>query len=145
MVDVPQGRGLSGGFDMVAVSARAQGRATDRHCGLSGARDLDIVITDSQLALRGSSMWRKVRRANISPELRVQFEVFGEDMLADAVGAGELSPREAELDKLLRERRREIVEWLQERRDQRERRERLTCWIVVATLIVALLMRRLPW
>jgi hypothetical protein len=90
-------------------------------------------------------MWRKVRRANISPELRVQFEVFGEDVLAHAVGAQELSSKEAELEKLLRESHREVVEWLQERRDDRERRERLTCWIVIATLIVALLMRRLPW
>ena len=90
-------------------------------------------------------MWRKVRRANISPELRAQFEVFGEDVLAHGVGACELSSKEAELDKLLRERHREIVEWLQERRDDRERRDRLTCWIVVATLIAALLMRRSPW
>jgi len=55
------------------------------------------------------------------------------------VGAGAPSSTEGELDKLLRERRREIVEWLQERRDDRGTRERLTCWIVVATLIVALL------
>jgi hypothetical protein len=89
-------------------------------------------------------MWRKVLRANISPELRAQFESFGEDVLAHAVGAGELSSKEAELDKLRRERRREIVEWLQERRDDRRRRDRLTCWIVVAMLIVALLMRRFP-
>jgi hypothetical protein len=90
-------------------------------------------------------MWRKVRRANISSELRAQFELFGEDVLAHAVGGGEFSRKEAELDNLLRERHREIVEWLQERRDDRERRDRLMCWIAVATLIVALLMRRLPW
>jgi len=90
-------------------------------------------------------MWKKVLRANISPELRAQFELFGEDVLANGVGAGGPSSTEGELDKLLRERRREIVEWLQERRDDRERRDRLTCWIVVATLIAALLMRRSPW
>jgi hypothetical protein len=90
-------------------------------------------------------MWKKVLRANISPELRAQFELFGEDVLANGVGAGGPSSTEGELDKLLRERRREIVEWLQARHDDRERRERLTCWIVVTTLIVALLMRRLPW
>ena len=63
-------------------------------------------------------MWKKVLRANISPELRAQFELFSGDVLANAVGAGGPSSTEGELDKLLRERRREIVEWLQERHDE---------------------------
>src|SRR6266404_3435413 len=124
---------------------RHRGSSRPRHRQALRAIRRPGLTTDAQLALRGSSMWRKVRRANISPELRAQFEVFGEDVLAHGVGAGELSSKEAELDKLLRESHREIVEWLQERRDDRERRDRLTCWIVVATLIAALLMRRSPW
>jgi hypothetical protein len=42
--------------------------------------------------------WRKVRQANIPQEQRDQFELFGEDVLAHAVGAGEHFSMGAELD-----------------------------------------------
>jgi hypothetical protein len=84
-------------------------------------------------------MWWTVRRANIATELRDRFEWFGEDVLAHSVGAGELSSKGPDLDKLLHESRSEIVKWLQEKRDIRERRERLTFLVVAATFVVAVL------
>jgi hypothetical protein len=47
-------------------------------------------------------MWRKVRRANISPELRAQFEVFGEDVLAHGVGADEETAEEVLVEECAR-------------------------------------------
>jgi hypothetical protein len=67
--------------------------------------------------------WRKVRRADIPAELRDRFELFGENVMAHAVGAGELSSKGVELDGLLRMKRGEIVAWLLERRDIAERHE----------------------
>src|SRR5258708_16101522 len=75
---------------------------------------------------------------SVEPELRAQFELFGEDVLAHAVGAGELSSKGPQLDKLLHERRGEMIKWLREKRKKRQRRDRLTFWIVVATFFAAL-------
>jgi hypothetical protein len=58
----------------------------------------------------------KVRRANIPVDLRSQFERYGEDVLAHAVAAGEHSSKGPDLDQLLREKRPEILEWLQEQK-----------------------------
>jgi 5-methylcytosine-specific restriction endonuclease McrBC GTP-binding regulatory subunit McrB len=60
--------------------------------------------------------WRKVRRANIAPELRAQFERYSVSALDHAVGAGELSSKGAELDKVLRENRGEILDWIREQK-----------------------------
>ena len=83
--------------------------------------------------------WRKVRRANLTQEQRDQFELLGEDVLAHAVGAGEHSSKGADLDKLLREKRQEILEWLQERRDSSERRDDQSETIKLAILIFVIL------
>ena len=82
-------------------------------------------------------MWRN-RRAKISPELRSRFEFYGEDILADAVAAGEHSSKGPELNKLLQYNRQEIVEWLREEREARKWRDRLTFWILVCTFLAAL-------
>jgi hypothetical protein len=65
--------------------------------------------------------WRKIRRTNIPQELRDQFELFGEAVLAHAVGAGEHSSKGIELDGLLRQNRTEILDWLREKRDEAAR------------------------
>jgi hypothetical protein len=67
--------------------------------------------------------------------LRDRFDFFGEDVLAHAVGAGEHSSKGPELDRLLRENRDQILEWLQEKRDEAahraERSERVQGWTLV--------------
>jgi hypothetical protein len=88
----------------------------------------------------------KVRGANIRADLRSQFERFGADVLAHAVAAGEHSSKGPELDKLLRENRPEILEWLQEQRAEADRLEtarfktirRWTITAAVAGLIAAI-------
>jgi hypothetical protein len=67
--------------------------------------------------------WRKIHHANIPDELRTQFELFGEDVLAHAIGAGEHSSKGAELNELLRQKRDEILEWLREKRSEAARHD----------------------
>jgi hypothetical protein len=59
--------------------------------------------------------WRKVRRATIEAKLRDQCELIGEDVLAHTVSvvAMEISG----------EKRQQVLEWLQERRDIAERHD----------------------
>jgi hypothetical protein len=79
--------------------------------------------------------WREVRRAAIDHKLREQFELFGEDVLAHGLAAGVLSQKSEPLDTLLKHNHREIVLWLQERRDIAERHENrietVEKWILV--------------
>jgi hypothetical protein len=82
-------------------------------------------------------MWR-THRVDIAPELRARFEFYGEDVLAHAVGAGDLSSKGDELNKLLQQHRLKIVEWLQGRRESRKRRDRLMFWILILTFLAAL-------
>jgi hypothetical protein len=96
--------------------------------------------------------WRKVRRASIPAELRRRFELFGEDVLVHAIGAGEHSSKGPELDRLLRENRAEILEWLQEQADARKLREeqtsryvRWTFWAAVAAVIVGIIGVAVTW
>jgi hypothetical protein len=80
----------------------------------------------------------KARRANIPAQLRERFEFYGEDVLAHAVGAGEHSSKGPELDRLLRENRTEILEWLREQAAARERKEtHRFYWILFWTIIAA--------
>lgn len=76
-------------------------------------------------------MWSK--RADIPPELRGRFELYGADVLAHAVGAGELSSKGPELDGLLRQNRGEIVKWLREKHDKAARRQ---TWRDIVQLII---------
>jgi hypothetical protein len=83
--------------------------------------------------------WRKVNRANIAAELRDRFELYGEVVLANAVGAGEHSSKGPELNALLKERQTEIVEWLREKRDEADRHaDRLETveWAILVAVIV---------
>lgn|SRR5487761_956342 len=69
--------------------------------------------------------WRKVRYAEIPEELRDRFELFGEDVLAQAVSSAQWNSivQGVELIGLIQQKRREIMAWLRERRDLAERRE----------------------
>lgn len=69
--------------------------------------------------------WRKVRHARLPQELRDRFEVYGETVLALMLTTGQpnVSFQGVELLDLVRQKRSEIVAWLQERRDLAERRE----------------------
>jgi hypothetical protein len=78
-------------------------------------------------------MW-KIRRASIPSDLRHQFELFGVNVLGHAVGAGEHSSKGPELDRLLRQNRSEILEWLREKRDKAARRQ--TCRDVAQLVIL---------
>jgi hypothetical protein len=87
--------------------------------------------------------WRKVHRANIGAELRARLELFGEDVLAHAVAAGEHYSKGPELDRLLRESRQEILEWLQERRDISEHRhDRLETveWAILVFVFIGVIL-----
>ena len=79
------------------------------------------------------------RRANMSAELRLQLERLGENLLTQMVGAGEHSSKGHELDKLLRENRPEILEWLQEQAAARKLHEEKTyqmlCWTLGAAIV----------
>jgi len=90
-------------------------------------------------SMRSGSRLGKARRANIPAELRSQFERFGDNVLAGAVAAGEHSSKGAELDKLLREHRPEILEWLQEQREEADRLETarfktIRRWTIIAAV-----------
>jgi len=83
--------------------------------------------------------WRKVRKANISPELRAKFELFGEDVLAHAVAVGSFSAAQGgELVNLLQRSSPEIRAWLNERRDIHERREDRLETVEVAILFAVI-------
>jgi len=90
-------------------------------------------VSDDQPELGG--LWRKVRRANIPDELRAWFELFGEDVLAHALGAGAYSSKGAELERLLETSRSEMLAWLQERRDLAERHAQRMATVQAAILI----------
>jgi hypothetical protein len=65
------------------------------------------------------SMWRwqTVRRADIPQDLREQFELFGETIMALAIESGDANRIGQELAWLGQNKRWEIVAWLRERRD----------------------------
>jgi hypothetical protein len=69
--------------------------------------------------------WRKVRRADISKELRDRFEQYGEHALVMAITApgSTLYAQGAEMVKLVQESRAQITAWLKERTDRTARRE----------------------
>src|SRR5205085_11063562 len=71
--------------------------------------------------------WRKVRRADIAPDLRERFEFYGERLMTLAIESHDPNRIGAELSDLGQNKRTEIIAWLQERRDltvQQEDRSR---------------------
>jgi hypothetical protein len=71
--------------------------------------------------------WHKVRRADISNELREELERYGETLMALAIASGEQIGQELAIGKQLawlgQQNREQIVDWLRERRDVAARRE----------------------
>jgi ferric-dicitrate binding protein FerR (iron transport regulator) len=100
---------------------------------------------------REAGMWlRKVRRANISKDLRTRFERFGEDVLAHALAVGSILTQGRELLNLIEGHREEVMEWLTERRDNHERREQrletaewaILIWVVVGVIADIIIVMR---
>jgi hypothetical protein len=94
--------------------------------------------------------WRKVRRAVIDEKLRDQFELLGEDVLANGLAAGVHSQKSEPLDTLLKQNHQEIVLWLRERRDEEAKREdrleAVECAILVFVVLgVAVEFANLVW
>jgi hypothetical protein len=80
--------------------------------------------------------WQKVRRADIPTELRERFEQLGEPFLANSMTITNINPvLGAEVMGLIQQKRREIADWLTEKRDIRERREDRLETVEVAILI----------
>jgi len=95
--------------------------------------------------------WRKVRGANIPDDLRTTFERYGEDVLAHAVAIGAASAGQGpELIELLQGKKREIFDWLTERRDIKERKEQrietvewaILVWVVLGVIADIILVIR---
>jgi hypothetical protein len=82
-------------------------------------------------------MWwlRKVRRANISQELRDDLERFGETVIAGALVLGPHSSDDKPLYALVNNHQPESLAWLTERRDIAERKEQRVETVEVAVLI----------
>jgi len=83
--------------------------------------------------------WRRVRRADIPQELRERFELFGETLTALAIESGDANRIGAELAALGQQKRREIVEWLRERRDiaaRHEARVETVEWAILIFVVI---------
>jgi hypothetical protein len=83
--------------------------------------------------------WRKVRVANIAPDLRRRFEAYGENVVALAVANPEIAQGGGDLPNLVRMNYALAMDWLTERRDLHERREdRLETveWAILIAVIV---------
>jgi hypothetical protein len=97
--------------------------------------------------------WHKVRRANISQELRERFEFYGETVIA-LVTEGAKVGGGSELMQLSLNHGPEIAAWLKERRDLHARREdRLETveWAILIFVVVGvvadvlIVMHELGW
>jgi len=80
-----------------------------------------------------------IRPADIFPELRRKFEGYGEAIMLAAIQNPDPTRLGAELEQLGRNQRTEIILWLRERDDVRERRERTMRWIAWVTVVVVVL------
>jgi hypothetical protein len=87
----------------------------------------------------------RVRRAKITPELRDNFELYGKEVVALALGLGVLPVGPVQrgmpssvLQTILMNQT-PAIEWLREKRDQEERRESLGYWsMLILTAIAAI-------
>ena len=83
--------------------------------------------------------WRpKEQYADIPPDLRQEFEKFGESILAHAIGSGQHSEPFPELGPLLKNKRHRahLRNWLSEKRYLAERRDKITVIAAVAALLL---------
>lgn len=84
--------------------------------------------------------WRKVRRANISRELRDRFEEYGVQAMTMAISASgaNIYAQGAEIVTLVQEKRGQISMWLREKADLAARREDRLETVEWAILIFAM-------
>ena len=83
--------------------------------------------------------WRKVRYANLPADLREQFELYGETLMAIAIESGDANRIGPDLAALGQRHREQIVEWLRERRDIAERQhDRLETveWAILIAVVI---------
>lgn len=82
--------------------------------------------------------WRKVRTANITPDLRKRLEMYGETVVAQAVANPEITMAGGDLPALVRSNYASALDWLTERRDKHERREDRLETVEMAILIAVI-------
>jgi len=81
----------------------------------------------------------RVRRANIKQTLREQFEMFGEQVIAVALGVGSDGMVSTAAQKLVRDNPVDAILWLREQRDYADRhatRVELLGWAILVLLAV---------
>jgi hypothetical protein len=84
-----------------------------------------------------------IRRAKIDPKLREQFELYGEQVMALALGVPLSGFKPSPPQTLVESNSEEVKQWLQEKRDEEEyHKSRLeVCeWAILAFLIISVLI-----
>ena len=87
--------------------------------------------------------WRKVKHAKLAPELRRKFEIYGDDVVAQAVANPDIVRGTGNLPALIRTNYALAVDWLGERLDIHERREdRLETleWAILIFVVVGVIV-----
>jgi hypothetical protein len=85
----------------------------------------------------------RIRRANIRPEVRDDFELYGSDVIALALGLGILpygnTGFPSAILRTVLMNQKDASEWLREKRDKEERHETLGFWsMTILTAIAAI-------
>jgi hypothetical protein len=87
----------------------------------------------------------RIRRAKITPDLRENFELYGTEVVALALGLGVLPVGSVQTGmpsfvlRMVLMNQTPAIEWLRERRDREERRESLGYWsMLILTAIAAI-------
>ena len=88
--------------------------------------------------------WHKIRRANITSELRNRFELYGETALVLAMTTGDMSQSTQGpfLAGLVRRNHDDLIAWLRERRDvatRHEDRVETVEWAILVFVIIGVL------
>jgi hypothetical protein len=87
--------------------------------------------------------WHEIEYAEIPPELRIEFERYGETLMALAIESGDATRIGETLAKLGQEKREQIVDWLWERRDiEAEHQDRLETveWAILIFVVAAVIL-----
>ena len=86
--------------------------------------------------------WRKVTRAKISPDLRKEFELYGETVIALPISNPDIPSGIGPVASLLRSNFSAARDWLSEQRDihaRREHRLETVEWAILIAVIVGVL------
>ena len=88
----------------------------------------------------GKSMRCRIRRASISQQMRDDFERYGRDVIAFALGLGSLTPGSGQfpthaLQTVVLDQA-DAAAWLTEKRDKDERRETVTLSLEIAIVVL---------